>query len=143
MELLILIALATLFYTLFDIFASQAGNKIDSNLSAVIFNGLGTIPLVLYIFYKYSKDSKIIPASSEGIFHSTAAGISIAIFSVLLIKIFEKGGLSYIVPLIYGGTVVLAALAGIAIFKEQANTYGVLGIILVAAGIGLIVFSKI
>lgn len=144
MELLILIGLAIIFYTLFDIFVSQASNKIDSNLSATIFNGLGTVlPIFLYVFYKHIKGQKLIPTSSAGLSYSIAAGISIAIFSILLIKIFEKGGLSYVVPLIYGGTVVLASLAGMLVFKEQVTFYGIAGIILVSAGIGFIVFSKL
>jgi drug/metabolite transporter (DMT)-like permease len=143
MPLIVLIILATILYTLFDIFASRAGNRIDASLSSVIFNGLGAIlPLAIYVFYKFSKGAKLIATTSSGIIYSVLAGIAIASFSVLLIKIFEKGGLAYIIPLIYGGTVVLASLTGWLIFKESVSGLQILGIAVVVIGIGLIVFSK-
>ena len=143
MSLIVLIILATILYTLFDIFASKASNEIDANLSSVIFNGLGAIlPLVIYVFYKFSKGAKLVTTTSSGITYSVLAGVAIAGFSVLLIKIFEKGGLAYVVPLIYGGTVVLASLTGWLIFKESVSGLQILGIAVVVIGIGLIVFSK-
>lgn len=143
MSLIVLIILATILYTLFDIFASKASNEIDANLSSVIFNGLGAIlPLVIYVFYKFSKGAKLVTTTSSGITYSVLAGVAIAGFSILLIKIFEKGGLAYVVPLIYGGTVVLASLNGWLIFKESVSGLQILGIAVVVIGIGLIVFSK-
>lgn len=143
MPLIVLIIFATILYTLFDIFASRAGNRIDAHLSSVIFNGLGAIlPLVIYAFYKLSKGAKLIAITGSGILYSVLAGLAIALFSILLIKIFEKGGLAYVVPLIYGGTVALASLTGWLIFKEAVSGLQILGIAVVVIGIGLIVFSK-
>ncbi len=144
MLLIIFIILATILYTLFDIFASRAGNKIDANLSPVIFNGLGAIlPLIIYAFYKFSKGAKLIATTSSGIIYSVLAGISIALFSILLIKIFEKGGLAYVVPLIYGGTVALASLTGWILFKESVSDPQIIGIVVVIVGIALIIISKV
>ena len=144
MSLIVLIILATILYTLFDIFASRASNRIDANLSSVIFNGLGAIlPLVIYCFYKLSKGAKLVATTSSGILYSVLAGLAIALFSILLIKIFEKGGLAYVVPLIYGGTVTLASLTGWLIFKESVSGLQILGITVVIIGIALIVFAKV
>jgi len=143
MSIIILIILATILYTLFDIFASKASNRIDANLSSIIFNGLGAIlPLMIYVFYKFIKGTKLIATTSSGIIYSIFAGIAIALFSILLIKIFEKGGLAYVVPLIYGGTIALASLTGWLIFKESVSSLQILGIAVVVIGIGLIVFAK-
>src|SRR3989344_4463416 len=104
MTLLILIILATLFYTLFEVFTSRAGNKIDANLSSIIFNGLGAIiPLGIYIFLKFVRGTQFITVTVSGIVYSIFAGVAVALFSILLIKIFERGGLTYAVPFIYGG----------------------------------------
>ncbi|MDO8600375.1 MAG: EamA family transporter [bacterium] len=143
MPLIVLIIFATIFYTLFDIFTSRAGNRIDANLSSVIFNGLGAIlPLTVYIFYKFSKGAKLLATTSSGIIYSILAGIAIALFSILLIKIFEKSGLTYVVPLIYGGTVALASLTGWLLFKESVSGLQLLGIAVIIIGIALIIFSK-
>jgi len=81
MSLIVLIILATILYTLFDIFASRASNRIDVNLSSVIFNGLGAIlPLIIYVFYKFSKGAKLVATTSSGITYSVLAGVAIADF---------------------------------------------------------------
>ena len=144
MDLLVLILLATVFYTLFDVFASKSGNAIDPNLGSVIFNGLGAlIPAAIYLFIKYSKKTHLIPTTKDGMIYSVLAGIAIAIFSILLIKVFEKGGLAYVIPLIYGGSIVLSALIGWLLFKETVNGLQLLGIVVTSIGIGLIVVSKL
>jgi transporter family protein len=143
MSLLALIALATISYALFDIFASRAGNAIDANLSSVIFNGLGMfLPLVLYIFYKSVQGTQLIATTTSGIVYSLLAGVSIAAFSVLLIKIFEQGDLAYVVPLIYGGAIVLTALVGWAVYQESISWLQAFGILVVVVGVAIIVVSK-
>jgi bacterial/archaeal transporter family protein len=144
MPLLILIIIATVTYTLFDVFASRAGNLIDSNLSATIFNGIGVIiPLIIYVFYKVVNGSKLIATTSSGIIYSILAGVSIAAFSVVLIKIFEKGGLAYVVPLIYGGAIALTALIGWVFYKESISLLQAIGIVTILAGVVIVIVSKL
>lgn len=144
MNLLILIIFATITYTLFDVFAAQAGNKIDANFSSVIFNGLGMIiPLIIYIYYKFVNGVQLVSTTTSGIIYSILAGVSIAVFSVLLIKIFEQGGLAYAVPLIYGGVICLTALIGWFFFKENISLLQGVGIMVIAMGIILVVVSKL
>jgi len=143
MTLIVLIILATISYTLFDIFASRAGGKIDANLSSFVFNIIGALlPLIIYGYLKFKKTG-LIPTTSSGVVNSLLAGISIAIFSILLIKIFEKGGLAYVIPLIYGGSILLASLFGWLIFKESVSILQLVGIFVIVIGIGLVVYSKI
>ena len=144
MTLLLLIIAATVSYTLFDVFASRAGNRIDSNLSAFLFNIIGAaIPIVIYVFLKFGKKTALIAATSSGIIYSVLAGVSVALFSILLIKVFEKGGLAYVMPLIYGGSIVLASLIGWLLFKESISTLHFAGMATVIVGIVLIIVSKI
>lgn len=143
MPIVILIIFATISYTLFDIFASKAGNGIDANLSAIIFNTLGAfIPLLVYMYLKFAKGAKLITTSTSGIIYSVLAGISIALFSILLIKIFERGGLAYVIPLIYGGSIVLASLAGWLIFKESVSMLQMIGIAIIIIGIIFVIIAK-
>lgn len=144
MTLLTLIILATIFYTFFEIFTSRAGNRIDANLSAIIFNGLGAfIPIITYISLKFVKGTKLIAATTSGIIYSILAGVAIAVFSILLIKIFEKGGLAYVIPLIYGGSIVLASLTGWLIFKESISGLQTIGILIIITGIALVIIAKL
>ena len=143
MTLVILIILATVFYTLFDLFASRAGLSIDPNLSSVIFNGIGAlIPLVVYGIYKYEKGAPIMATTKNGVLYSLLAGISIAVFSILLITIFEKGEVSYVVPVIYGGTIALASLFGWLFFKEIITPLEATGIAVILIGVFMIIWAK-
>ena len=140
----VLIVAATLLYTLFDVFASRSSGKIDPNMGAAIFNGLGAIlPMFLYLYYKSFRSGMITQTTSEGLWYASGAGVSIAIFSILLIKIFERGGLAYVVPLIYGGTVILAPLLGWLFFKEHISPLQLAGICVIAIGIGMVVVSQL
>ena len=144
MTLLILIILATLFYTLFEVFTSRAGNKIDANLSSIIFNGLGAIiPLGIYIFLKFVKGTQFITVTVSGIVYSIFAGVAVALFSILLIKIFERGGLTYAVPFIYGGSIVLASIIGWLLFKESVSGLQAAGILIIVIGIALVAIAKL
>ncbi|HET9174567.1 MAG TPA: EamA family transporter [Candidatus Saccharimonadales bacterium] len=142
MPLILLIALATVFYTLYDAFASKAGGTIDPNASSVIFNGLGAvIPLGIYLYIKL-KGTGAQPITKNGVIYSLLAGVAIALFSIIFIKIFEKGTLSYVIPLIYGGTVVLASLLGIFMFHDKVSVLQVLGLFVIAVGISIVVIAK-
>jgi uncharacterized membrane protein len=144
MPLLLFIGLATVSYALYDLFASRAGNHIDANLSAIIFNTLGVIvPILGYIFYRYIRKDPIIQTSSLGIIYSILAGVSIGFFSIFLIKAFEKGGVSYVMPLVYGGAIAITAVVGWLIFREPINTLQGIGLVVVVAGIAMIVISRL
>lgn len=60
---------------------------------------------------------------------------SFLIYTFYIIKNFD---LSYIFPIITGITQVLVILAGVFIFKEQLNSWGICGIILILIGITLL-----
>lgn len=141
MFVLFLLIIATVLYTLFDLFAAKAGGKLNDNLAATIFNGIGAVlPLAIYVAIK-SKDH--VPTTKSGIVYSVLAGVSIALFSIILVNLFARAqNVSYVLPFIYGGTVVLGSLAGIFIFKEHLSTVGLVGILMTVIGLGLLIYSK-
>ncbi len=143
MEIIVLIILAIISYTLFDVFASLSGNKLDSNLAAIIFNGLGTIiPFISYMYFKFIKQNKLIDTTDQGLLFAVIAGVSIAAFSILLVKIFEKGDLAYAIPLIYGGSIVLSVLVGVIILKNETSPLQIISTLLIALGVVGVIISK-
>ena len=60
---------------------------------------------------------------------------SFLIYTFYIIKNFN---LSYIFPIITGITQILVILAGVFIFKEKINIYGLLGILIIVVGIVLL-----
>lgn len=142
MIVIILIFAATILYTMFDLFVAKAGGKLNDNLAAIIFNGIGAIvPLFIYMLYRSKSNAE---TSTSGIVYSVLAGISIAAFSVILVNLFARAeNVSFILPAIYGGTVILGSLAGIYVFKETLNPFGLAGVALTALGISLLVYSRL
>lgn len=61
--------------------------------------------------------------------------VSFLVYTFYIIKQFD---LSYIFPIVTGITQVLVILAGVFLFKETINTYAIVGIFLIIAGITLL-----
>jgi multidrug transporter EmrE-like cation transporter len=57
-------------------------------------------------------------------------------------KMFQKGSLGYVMPIVYGGAIVLSSMAGWFLFSASVNALQVAGIVLVVAGIILVAVSK-
>lgn len=138
--MLVLLLVCSLFYALYEVFASLAGGRIDEWLAAVLYNGIGTvIPLVVY-FAAHAKGK----TTTRGIFFATLAGVMIMLFSVFLARIFNKGGnLGYVVPTIYGIAILLSSLFGWLVLKQKVSSLQLVGLGLVLVGVACIVFAKL
>lgn len=140
----ILMILAIVTYTLFGIFVSKASGHISSGLSALLFNGLGAVlPLVAIYSVASLRKAENVATTSSGIIYSILAGVAIAAFSVLLIKLFQRDGVSFVMPMIYGGSIVLASIVGWLVLKETFSVTQLIGVIVIVAGVGIVTYSKI
>lgn len=142
------ILFATVFYSAYALFASRAAGRIDPWLSSGITNGIAAIfQVALYYFLFRARgvvEGALAPAPllPGGLLFSVLAGMAIAGFGVFLMKAFAGGGVSYVIPMVYGGTIALASLVGWAAFRESIAPVQALGIVVVLCGLGLIVFAK-
>ena len=143
--LAILISLGVIFYVGFNLSIAQASGNIDARLNAVIANSIATIlPLILYTFLVLRRPEQVIKANSHGYLFSVIGGICISIFSVVIVLVFHTGeNVSYVIPLIYGGTIMLGSLVGILFFKESINLFSLLGLILITCGVLSMAYSKV
>lgn len=142
MLILVLIIAATVLYTIFNLFVAKTGGAINDNLSAAIFNGLGgIIPLIIYFAVK-SKGG--VATTKHGLVYALLAGITISAFSIILVSIFSRAAnVSFVLPVIYGGTVVLGAIAGIVLFKESVSLTGLVGLGVTTIGLIMVVYSRL
>jgi uncharacterized membrane protein len=139
----ILLATAIVLYAIFITFVSRAGGKIDDGLGGFIFNGVGAVvPIVVFLAMKASHAKGMLPATKNGVLYSVLAGVAIGLFTLVVMRIFQKGSLGYVMPIIYGGAVVLSSLAGWFLFSATVNALQIAGILLVVAGIVLVGISK-
>lgn len=137
------IGLAIVVYALFGTFNAQAGGRIDAALSSAIFNGLATIiALTVVVVQRLNGESSVVLRAS-GVIYSVLAGIAVGVFSIVLIRIYGRGGqLSFVFPTIYGGAIALAAIIGWLVLKDDVTVQRVVAVFLIAAGIGLLALSQ-
>lgn len=141
MTFIYLLLVTILFRIGFDVFVSRTGGKISDFLANGILSTLaGLIPLAIYIFMNRENT---LPTTKSGVVYSIIAGLFVGAFTIMLVRLFERGeNLSVISPAVYGGTLVGASIIGWFIFKEPITLYGVLGVLLIAMGVGLVVYSR-
>jgi transporter family protein len=133
------IGLAIVAYALFGIFNAQAGGRIDAAVSSAIFNGLAAlIALAVVVGQRLSDESPVVLRAS-GVVYSVLAGIAVGAFSIVLIRIYGRGGqLSFVFPTIYGGAIALAAIIGWLVLRDEVSVLRVAAVCLIVAGTRLL-----
>lgn len=136
-----LIVIGIVLYALFAVFTSKAGGHIDASASSLIFNGMGAIvPLFVLVIARFARHTHVI-ATRDGYIYSVLAGLAVASFSILLIRIYARGGsLPVVFPVIYGGAIALAAVIGWITVRGSFSPAHALGVGLIVAGIGVVAF---
>ena len=136
------IGLAIVVYALFGTFNAQAGGRIDAAVSSSIFNGLAAIiALGVVVVQRLSGEPQVVVRAS-GVIYSVLAGIAVGVFSIVLIRIYGRGGqLSFVFPMIYGGAIALTAIIGWLVLRDDVSVLRVAAVCLIVAGIGLLALS--
>ena len=129
-------------YTLLITFSSRASGKIDPYWSSTIFGIASTVAPFLLWYVSKQSGKALLPTTTTGIMYSLAAGASAGIFTSFLVKIFEKGAVSYATPVIYGGTIAVTTMVGYFLFKETISGLQAAGIALTMLGIGIVIYSR-
>lgn len=137
---LVPLAVAVAVYALFATFNAQAGGRIDAALSSAIFNGVAAVlSIIVVLWQRYLSDASLVATKTSGLVYSLLAGAAVGVFSILLIKIYGRGGeLSFVFPTVYGGAIALTALIGWFVLHDAVSPLRVAGIVAIVAGIGLL-----
>jgi uncharacterized membrane protein len=140
MEVVILTAVCALFYALFAICAGMAGGSIDNWLASVLYNGVGTVvPLIVYLCGAGTGKT-----TWKGATWATVAGVGVMLFSVVLARIYNRGGnVSFMVPALYGGAILITSTFGWIVLRERVTWLGGAGLALILLGIACIVTAQL
>jgi uncharacterized membrane protein len=142
-DMVILLALAVIFYAIFIIFVSRSAGRLDDGLSGFIYNGLGAlVPLAIFAGMKLSNAKGMLPTTKNGVLYAVIAGVAIGLFTIVVMRIFQKGSLGYVMPIVYGGAIALSSVAGWLWLNASINALQVTGLLLVVIGIVLVGISK-
>lgn len=142
MNLFITLALAVVAYTGFGIFTAKAGGKIGDLMLGLLTNVVASA--VLAVAYVLLRNKSALPATRTGYIYACLAGLAIGAFSFLVANLFNRAeNISFIMPVIYGATLVLVSIIGLLFFKDHATPLGLIGLAVTALGIGLVVYSRL
>jgi uncharacterized membrane protein len=135
--------LLTIIFGFFNIFNKIAAGKVSDSLGALLVESTAVLCILLFFIYLNLSGKKSVETTSQGIIFSILAGICVGIGSVLYFFIFRsKGELSIAGPIVWGGTLLVMAIAGILLLKEPFSIQKLLGIALSLIGLFLLAGSK-
>ncbi|HRC26044.1 MAG TPA: EamA family transporter [Alphaproteobacteria bacterium] len=142
MYTVLMASFSVVFYSAYALLVSRAAGKIDPFLSSGLVNLIGTVlPLTVWLLFK-GRNSGLPDLASPGIVLSVLAGLCIAAFGVFVMKAFESGAASYVIPLVYGGTIAVSAAVGWGLFREEISPTQTAGIVLILCGLGVVIYAR-
>lgn len=135
----ILLALITaLFYALYNVFIKQASTHVQEVVGAVILQAVALLLGGCWLLYLRLKGVPL-EVTTRGVILSVTAGIFVGLAEIFSFLVFARGvPASSGIPVIIGGSVLIAAIIGFLWLKEAIGFYQVLGLILIVGGIWLL-----
>lgn len=138
MNWLLLAIITAICFGLYNIFIKLAAGNIHQMAGAVLLQLVAaSVGGILLLYIKSTK--QVVSISQTGVLYSCLAGISVGLAEILTFYVFTKGAPASVgTPVIIGGSVVVAALLGWLVLREQLSVGQVLGVGLIVVGIGLL-----
>lgn len=126
------------FYALYNIFIKLASTHINEITGAVILQIAAFILGAAWLIY-LKVNHVHTEVNSKGIWLSILAGVFVGLAEIFSFLVFSKGvPASAGIPVIIGGSVLIAAVIGFFWLKESLTLTNVLGLILIVGGIWLL-----
>jgi transporter family protein len=138
MNWIYLALLTACFYALYNIFIKMASGHIHEITGAVILQVVAFVIGGLWLIYLKIKGVPT-EVTSKGIGLAVLAGIFVGLAEIFSFLVFSKGvPASAGIPVIIGGSVLIAAAIGFLWLRETLTLSNLLGLALIVAGIWLL-----
>ncbi|MBW3568806.1 hypothetical protein KY385_01625 [Candidatus Parcubacteria bacterium] len=70
------------------------------------------------------------------------AGLCVGLFAMTVNKSFTLNKVGIVIPVVFGGTIMLTAVLSYFIFKETLKGFELAGLLLILAGLGFIIYAR-
>ena len=137
---MIYIFLATLFYStaiFFLTYASRAANTIlvtaVINIVSAILPVLAVIPFLNKVNFEEQK---------MGLIAAVIGGVLIALFGIFLAKSYSLNKIAVVVPIVFGGSILISSILGSFIFKEKVTILEGVGLSILTVGLLIIIYAR-
>lgn len=129
-----------IFYSVGIVLGAAASRHANSNLAAAVTNIISAVVPILFVIPVLSK--KLIVNQKYGIALAALAGVSIAFFVMAINKSYAVNKVGIVAPIVFGGAIFVSTVASYFIFKEKISQLQLLGLIFLALGFGVIIYSR-
>jgi uncharacterized membrane protein len=131
---------ALIFYSFAIILGTAASRNVNPTLAAGITNILSAvIPLAAAAQFINKKNFS---AHRFGLGMAVLSGVCIAIFAIALNKSFATTKVGIVAPIVFGGAIFVSTILSFFIFKERVTMTEGIGLLLLAAGLGFIIYAR-
>jgi transporter family protein len=128
-------------YALYNIFIKKASASIDPMLGGVLLQIVAALLGTLLLVGKRAtaQSTGSIPTQADGVKWAILAGIAVGVAEILSFMISSMGVQAMqSIPIVIGGSVLFGTILGTVWLKEVLTVKGWCGVVLIAAGIGLV-----
>lgn len=132
--------LAILLFTLATLLSAGASRRADFGFVSLIVQTFAVIVPLLLIGPKFV--GKIQDVNKLALLLAALAGLAIGFYALTFNKSLSIDKVGVVVPVIYGGTILLATLLSYFIFKETLKGLELVGLLLILVGLGFMIYAR-
>lgn len=137
---MIWLLLAMIFSATIIMFGALASRNADSGVVAAIIGTVSAIVPVLLLLPELGK--RTIQTNKLGITMSILTGVAVAFYSIAVAKSYAANKVAVVIPIVFGGAIVLSTLASYLFFKEKVGWMQGCGLLLIVAGFCVVIFAR-
>lgn len=137
---MIYIFLATIFYSTSIIFITFASRILNTTLVVAIVNIVSAILPALVVIPVLNKVN--IQDQKLALIAAIIGGILIALFGIALSKSYSLNKVAVVVPIVFGGSILISTILGSIIFKEKVGMIQGIGLSLLGVGLLIIIYAR-
>ncbi|MBI2621424.1 MAG: DMT family transporter [Candidatus Levybacteria bacterium] len=137
---MIYIFLATLFYSSAILVGAFASRMANTTIVAALINIVSAIIPTLVAIPILNKAN--IQNQRLGLIAALIAGVFIALFSIALTKSYSQNKVAVVVPIVFGGSILVSAILSYFFFKEKVTLFQGVGLGFLAIGLLIITYAR-
>lgn len=138
---MIYLVLATILFGILNLTAAAASRHLNTNIATLLINAVAVVVPLAVAIPAIAKKS--MANEKFGIVMAIITGLLIGLYALAANKSYTLNKVSIVVPVIFGGSIFIAAIISLIVFKEKLNSYEIAGLVLVLLGLILIIFSRL
>ena len=137
---MIYLIIAAIIYTAATMFSTYASRHADTTLAGGLTNAVGALMPLTLVALEWAK--RPVHNEKAGILAAIGGGIAIGLFVIIFNKSLTVNKVAIVVPIIFGGSILLSTIAGYVIFKERATPYQLAGLVLLLGGLAFMSYAR-